>query len=281
MKKSIIQQTYFLMNKLLTSLLLILSYSMLSCNSGEVSQIPQPNSDDNKIFQLDREKLTTDYTSWYNYAYYNVRLSHDFIGLDADSIIIDKSAFLNKLEKGKFVALRTRMYNGKPVYKLYEIRSDKKNMEGTIIQMAQIEMAHVKMEGEELPAYNFTDLKGKTYDNNSTKGKLLVVKCWFIACVACVKEFPELNQLVEENKDREDVLFVSLAMDPKQNLVNFLNTKEFKYAVIPETKSFMIDGMHINMFPTHLLIDRNGKILKVVNDIQDLIPFLNIEKMKT
>ena len=70
-------------------------------------------------------------------------------------------------------------------------------------------------------------------------------------------------------------------MDPKKDLLTFLKTKEFKYAVIPETTSFMVDKMHINMFPTHLLIDRNGKILKVVNDIQDLIPFLNKEKLKT
>lgn len=169
---------------------------------------------------------------------------------------------------------------GRPVYKLYEVNSDKKNFYSTTKQMAEIEMAHVRMEGTELPDYNFTDLNGKTYDNTNTKGKLLVVKCWFIACVACVKEFPELNELVEENKDREDVLFVSLAMDNKQDLAKFLTTKEFKYAVIPETRSFMIDEMHINMFPTHLLIDRKGKIVKVVNKIDDLIPFLNKEKEK-
>jgi hypothetical protein len=70
-------------------------------------------------------------------------------------------------------------------------------------------------------------------------------------------------------------------MDSKQDLISFLKTKEFKYAVIPETKSFIIDKMHITEYPTHLLIDRNGKIVKVVNRIEDLIPCINKEELKT
>ena len=269
------------MNKVIPALLLLIAYSAFSCNSFQTKQVSEADSDSNKVFQIDRAKLTSDDIAWYNYAYYNVRLSHDFIGLDVDSTTINKTAFLNKLMEGNLVALNIRMWQGKPVYKLYEVNSKDEKFNSTAKQMAEIEMAHFKMEGAELPAYNFTDLDGKIYDNNSTKGKLLVVKCWFIACVACVKEFPELNKIVEENKDRDDLLFISLAMDPKQDLVNFLKTKEFKYAVIPETTDFMEYKMHINMFPTHLLIDRNGKIVKVVNRIEDLIPFLNVEKLKT
>ena len=272
------------MTKLYLPFLLLIAYSLLSCNSNETRQILQTSSDINdsasdKVFQIDRTKLTTDQTAWYNYSYYNVRLSHDFIGLDIDSTIINKETFLHKLMGGNLVALKTRMSKGKPLYKLYKLNSNDENYNSTIKQMAEIEMAHFKMEGNELPAYHFTDLNGKAYDNHSTKGKLLVVKCWFIHCTACIAEFPELNKVVEENKDRDDVLFVSLAMDPKQDLITFLKTKELKYAVIPETTRFMVDKMHINMFPTHLLIDRNGKIVKVVNGIEDLIPFLNKEKL--
>jgi hypothetical protein len=39
----------------------------------------------------------------------------------------------------------------------------------------------------------------------------------------------------------------------------------------------MIDKLNITEYPTHLLIDKNGKILKVVNRINDLIPFLKRE----
>jgi cytochrome oxidase Cu insertion factor (SCO1/SenC/PrrC family) len=96
------------------------------------------------------------------------------------------------------------------------------------------------MEGTKMSEFNFIDLNGKNYDKSSTKGKIVVLKCWFIHCVACVKEFPELNKLVDENKNRNDILFISLAMDSKQDLIKFLKTKEFKYNVIPEMKSYRV-----------------------------------------
>ena len=117
-------------------------------------------------------------------------------------------------------------------------------------------------------------MNGKTYDRFTTKGKVLVIKCWFIRCVACLKEFPELNKLVDKYKDRNDMLFISLAIDSKQDLISFLNTKEFKYAVVPDKEKC------ITAYPTHILIDKNGKIVKVVNGIDDLIPFIEKQAEK-
>jgi thiol-disulfide isomerase/thioredoxin len=280
------------MNKLLSTLLLLIVYSVFSCNSGKTKQIPEANKNEvvnsgakdstsDKVFQTDWTTLTKDFNTWYSYTYYNVRLSENFIGLDTDSTPISKSTFLNKLINSNLVAFKIKISQGKSVYKLYKLNSKDESIKATIKQMATTEMVHFKMEGTEMPKYNFTDLNGKTYDNTSTKGKIVVLKCWFIHCVACVKEFPDLNNLVQENKNRNDILFISLAMDSKQDLITFLKTKEFKYAVIPETKSFMNDKMHITEYPTHLLIDRNGKIVKVVNRIEDLIPFINKEELKT
>ena len=100
------------------------------------------------------------------------------------------------------------------------------------------------------------------------------MKCWFIHCVACVREFPECNKLVDENANRKDILFISLASDSKKDLTKFLKTKQFKYAAIPETDNYMTAKLNIDEYPTHLLIDKTGKIIKVVNSIEELEPFL-------
>jgi thiol-disulfide isomerase/thioredoxin len=239
------------------------------------------NSVSNKVFTTDWTTLTKDFMTWYNYTYYNIRLSQDFIGLDIDSIEIDKATFLNKLLTGNVVAFKIKILQGEPVYKLYKLNSNDESIKATIKQMASTEMEHFKMEGIENPKFNFTDLNGKTYNNSSTKGKIIVLKCWFIHCVACVKEIPELNKLVEQNENRNDILFISLAIDAKQNLIKFLKTKEFNYAVIPEMENYMVDKLHITTYPTHLLIDKSGKIVKIVNRIDDLIPFLKRETAKT
>lgn len=278
------------MLKLFTAITLITIASFISCNSKTENKIiKDSNQEKNEVlnqqpkdqnFKIDTEALTSDYMTWYTYTYYNVRLSADYIALDLDSTKIDKTSFLNKLNSGKVAAYKIKILNGQPVYKLYPLNFKDESIIAAIKQMAFAEMAFYKMEGQEMPKYNFKDVNNKTYSNENTRGKILVLKCWFIHCVACVKEFPELNKLVADNKDRKDILFVSLAMDTKEELVNFLKTKEFKYEVIPNTKSFMLDEMHITGFPTHLLINTEGKIIKVTERIEDLIPFLNKEKLK-
>lgn len=271
------------MKKPYIPVLLITISFLLSCNSVHekeksakdkvpISQFS--NTVSTQTFSTDLDTLTKDFLTWYNYTYNNVLLSEDFIGLDTDSQIIDKKTFLDKLTNENVVPFRTKIVNGQSVYQLFKLNSKDENIKTTIKQMASTEMAHYKMEGSQIPDFRFTDLNGKVYDKSSTKGKIVVLKCWFIHCVACVKEFPELNKLVDENQSRNDIVFISLAIDNKKDLQKFLNTKEFKYAVIPETENYMTGKLNISEYPTHFLIDKNGKILKVVNRIDELTPFL-------
>jgi peroxiredoxin len=109
-----------------------------------------------------------------------------------------------------------------------------------------------------------------------TKGKIVILKCWFIRCMACVKEFPELNKVVEKYNKRNDMQFISLAWDSKIQLTSFLKTKEFKYAVVPaKDEKYMREQLNVTTYPTHILIDKNGKVVKVVNDISDLVPYID------
>lgn len=263
--------------------------AQLSCNNAGKNDAPAKDAAGSKApvpvlnqsFNVDPKALTKDFTTWYKYTYYNIQLSQNFIGLDIDSSNISKAAFLQKLAAQNVVALKTKIVSGQPVYRLFQPTTADENIKTAASQMAIRELAHFNMEGTPMPAFNFTDLNGRVYSNASAKGKLLLLKCWFIHCTACVKEFPRLNKLVDDNKDRKDILFVSLAMDTKEELAKFLETKEFKYATVPGMKDFMLSRLNITEFPTHLLIDRNGKIVKVVNSIEELVPFLQNEPAKT
>lgn len=231
----------------------------------------------NEKFNIIPGDFLKDYTTWHNYTYNNIQLSQDFIGLDTDSSKINKTAFLTRLMTGKVVAFKIRILRGEPVYKLYKLTSSNENIKSTIEQLASIEMKNFKMEGQQIPKFNFTNLNGNKYSSTSTKGKILVLKCWFIHCVACVQEFPECNKLVDNYKSRNDVLFISLASDTKNDLKKFLNTKVFKYAVIPHMDNYMTNKLNVNIYPTLLLVDRTGKIIKVTNSVEELEPFLKRE----
>ena len=113
-------------------------------------------------------------------------------------------------------------------------------------------------------------MKGNTYSNEKIKGKFLILKCWFIGCTACVAEFPELNEIVASYKSRKDILFVSLASDPKENLVTFLSKKSIDYMTVPNARKYMTEDLGIQMYPTHIIVNKEGVIIKAVNKASEL-----------
>lgn len=173
---------------------------------------------------MDRTAILKDFKSWYACHYHNVILSQDFIGLNIDSAKIDKKTFLEKLITGKEVAFKIKQIQNKPVYKLYTLNINNENIKSTIEQLASTELKNYEMQEKQIPEFNFTDITGRNYSSISTKGKIIILKCWFINCVACVREFPECNALVNEYKNRNDMLFISLASDTKDELKEFLET---------------------------------------------------------
>ena len=225
-------------------------------------------------YDTDPNVLMRSYKTWYQYHYFTIKLAQDFIGLDVDSIILDKEKFLNRLATGSFIAVKVLEKNNMPYYKLFKLTSTDPTIERVVKQLANDEIEHFKMEGQELPNYSFTDLQGRKYDSNTTRGKVVVLKCWFIRCGACVAEFPELNKLVDEYRNQNDIIFVSLANDNSKDLSAFLSRKEFKYAVVPDAGNYMRDKLHVSAYPTHILVGRDGRIRKVTNAADDIIPFI-------
>lgn len=264
-------------------ILLVLLHAFVFCNNTKKSDTANNSPADaeqmattaDQVLTTDWRSLTKDYITWYNYTYYNIQLSQDFIGLDTNLEPLDKKTFIEKLRDEDVVAFKTRISQGEPTYQLFTLNSNDEGIKETNKQMASTALEFLRMEGKEMPSFNFTDVRGKVYSSASTKGKIILIKCWFIRCVACVKEFPELNKLVEANKGKDNMLFVSLAMDSAKDLEKFLRTKEFKYAVVPDATDYMNNILHITSYPTHLLIDANGKIVKIVNRIEELMPFLH------
>jgi peroxiredoxin len=78
-------------------------------------------------------------------------------------------------------------------------------------------------------------------------------------------EMPELNELVAEFKGNE-VIFLAIAVNKKDQLKKFLKKTEFKYKVLPNGQS-VSDSYGVKGFPTNLIIDQNGIIQYVSTGI--------------
>lgn len=239
--------------------LILLVAFLASCSKAD--KFGKPNVDVIAIQKDDKE--------WKKYNKENIELSFDFIPVNSADEKIDKGVFLQELKKGKFIPIKLDAET--PTYKLYPIdKSADEKISRSVKGVGKIAYQYFNMEGVTLPNFEFTDLDSITYNNSNMKGNIMVIKCWFISCVPCIQEFPELNEIVEEYKSKKDVKFVSLSFDNSEKLDRFLEKKVFKYATVPEQQDFMMKDLKVKRYPTHLLIDKEGKIYKMVDNVHAL-----------
>ncbi|PKH50570.1 hypothetical protein CXF68_07620 [Tenacibaculum sp. Bg11-29] len=218
--------------------------------------------------------IQENFSNWNTYHKENIDLMSTFIALDDKGIVMDKGIFLTLLRTGAYISVKSEK-KGKTQYQLVAVKeSADEKIKKAIVSKATIAHHYFKMEGKKLPSYDFVDLDGNSHNKEDTKGKIVVLKCWFITCKVCVEEFPELNELVDKYKDN-NVDFVSLAFDEKDKLIKFLETKTFKYVTIPNQKKYMSKKLKVKQYPTHLIVDSRGVIIKMVSNVKTLTYELN------
>ena len=222
--------------------------------------------------------ILKDITSFLAYRKKSVKLSDDYQALDTLANLMTQESFLKSISTGRYFPLRLKSDDSTAVYQLAKLEEAvSQDIKTTVKYWGLEELEHFQKEGTALPAYRFTDLEGNTYTNQTTKGKIVVLKCWFIACLPCVQEMPALNELKSQYKNRPDVLFLSLCLDSRPKVAAFLKKKQFDYAVIPDQESYLTDQLQINAYPTHFVINKQGLITKKVTDYHALVSALKKE----
>ncbi|MDQ8053343.1 MAG: TlpA disulfide reductase family protein [Pedobacter sp.] len=224
---------------------------------------------------MDAKEIAKDFNSFWLYFNTYALLHQDLQAVDEKDRPIDKGAFLQKISDGGYLPVVLQNEEGTKVFKLARLpKGSSDNIRLLLMNYANRELIYYRMEGKSAPAFDFTTISGKHFTSSNTKGKIVLFKCWFINCVACVEEMPALNKLVERYKDRNDILFISLAMDPKAPLKQFLTKTRFDYETVPDQTEYMTNKLHVQMYPTHYVINKKGILVKVPPDEAELEKYL-------
>lgn len=263
------------------NLIIILSVFVISLVSCKKSPEEKTVNEKEQIIKpiMSYEYLISDYDKWWSYHYNEIAFTSDFKALDKDSEKISKEDFLKKLITGDYIAIEVESENDITTYKLYRLPKDLDNGISKVIKNDSYRAFELfKLEGTKFPDFTVTDVNGIKYNNEKFEGKTTVIKTWFINCKPCIAEMPELNKLVDMYKNK-DVQFLSLAIDEKEPLLNFLKKNEFKYDVLPNQKDLIQNELKLTAYPTHLVVNEKGIIKKVFNKASQIITYIDQDKL--
>ena len=100
-------------------------------------------------------------------------------------------------------------------------------------------------------------------NNDSIKGKVVLVNFWFEGCHPCLTEFGALNELAENLKGNKDFEFISFTWNNLETIKRVKEKYQLKFKVFYSKES---SRLNLRMgYPTTMILDRNGIIKYLVS----------------
>lgn len=122
--------------------------------------------------------------------------------------------------------------------------------------------------GKLLPKFSYTTLEGKAISSDDLKGGATVICVWATWCGDCIREIPELNDLVDKYADNDKVHFLAFSDEDESTVKKSLNRFPFNFEHIVDSKEYS-DKLKSGLtkhFPQVLVIDED---LNIVFDVTE------------
>lgn len=198
------------------------------------------------------------------FLYLSAQAPPSKIALNASSIVKDSSGMIypyaiwQKLLQTGDYNIRLIDPNAKPVEFLL-VRMNETEKAARDERMPKPNESKFFRTGNPISSTKLVTMDGKKYVLKELKGKVVVLNFWFINCPPCRMEIPHLNNMVEGFKERDDVVFLAVALDQSYELKEFLKDMPFQYGIV-DGGSYVASQYGINLFPTHVVLDKEGKV---------------------
>lgn len=108
------------------------------------------------------------------------------------------------------------------------------------------------------PALQGVDQYGTPWNWKALHGKVVVLNFWATWCAPCKEELPSLQTLADLQEGTVQVLTVNVK-EPAQRAWRYAQITGLQVPVIPDPKGELTKAFGIQVFPTTVLIDAQGR----------------------
>lgn len=121
------------------------------------------------------------------------------------------------------------------------------------------------------PAFSFNTLDGQVLSEKNLQGQVTLVNFWATTCSACVLEMPMLKEKHALFAAQGYQTFaVAMRYDPPRQVANFVAKNQLPFMVGLDADGSIAKAFGgVQLTPTSILIDKQGKIVKTFVGVPD------------
>lgn len=112
--------------------------------------------------------------------------------------------------------------------------------------------------GEPAPDFTLLDLDGNVVHLSDFRGKTVVMNAWATWCPPCRKEFPELVDLYEANKERGLIVLGLNLQEPREQVRRFAEDYGATFPIVIDVDGDVVSQYRLLGLPTTWFIDSEG-----------------------
>lgn len=129
-----------------------------------------------------------------------------------------------------------------------------------------------------MPMWTAKDRQGRVIAPIDYQGRILFLNFWWPGCKPCIHEFNSLNKLAKEYEGQ--VLFLSFVSGRHAQMDSVLRLHPLDYRIIPDADSLTTEVFKMSVFPTNIIIGRDGRVSSIMHGGQTDDGLSNYEKLK-
>ena len=141
-------------------------------------------------------------------------------------------------------------------------------------EMGELTRANVKADGtfyspkagEPFPQFNEKDMDGRTWTNDSIRGRVMVLNLWYSGCGPCRAEMPELSTWKEQ---LPNVMFFSATFHDAETAKRITDKHHFTWTHLVEAKD-MMSWIGTEGFPLTIVVDKKGIVRHAVHGTNEM-----------
>lgn len=155
-----------------------------------------------------------------------------------------------------------------PDMSLFRLPEESKLRE--VVQLSHWNAAKIRklMVGRPAPDLNVTDLDGKPVSLSSLNGRVILLDFWTSWCAPCRADVPALERLAAQyGPDNLAIIGLSVSED-RRTVEEFLAANPHRFPIVLTIDNEMPREYQIAVFPTYVVIDREGRVRTAVEGRQ-------------